>query len=353
MESILVTGGTGFVGSHVCSVLLKNNKNIVIVDSLINSKKNVVDRLKSIHNIMDKVHERRITFVRGDIRNFELLDSVFKNCKDKGFPIKSVIHCAGLKAVAESVAKPILYWEENLFGTINLLKVMEKHLCFKIVFSSSATVYGHPSSIHVSEESPLLPINPYGETKLAIEKILNNLYVSSPSKWRIINLRYFNPIGAHSSGLIGEDPCVKANNIFPLINQVAIRKIKKIRVFGNNWPTPDGTGIRDYIHIEDLADGHVAALDFLDKNQSQFLNLNLGTGKGTSVLELITTFEKVNSCEITFEFVDRRPGDVSSLLADNKLALERLDWIPKRSIEDMCLDGWNWQKNVQKLLKTT
>jgi len=238
---------------------------------------------------------------------------------------------------------PITYWENNLCGTINLLKTMEKFNCKILVFSSSATVYKNKFNKFLNENDFCEPVNPYGETKLSVEKFLSDIYQSDPSEWRFACLRYFNPAGAHSSGLIGEDPLGLPNNLYPQITRVAIGKMDYIKIFGSNWPTPDGTGIRDYIHVMDLAEGHFAALDFLINNKPQIIKLNLGTGKGTSVLDLIKTFQRVNDVKIPYIFVDRRPGDNAFVVADISLANSIFDWKPRRNIEDICRDGWNWQ----------
>ncbi len=344
MESILVTGGTGFIGSHTCLSLLEAGFNIVIVDSNINSSPLVIERLERIFK-KNFVSEKRINFFKGDIRNEKFLEEVFisssQNCK----PIGAVIHFAGLKAVGESVAFPIKYWDANVNGSICLLKVMERNNCKTIVFSSSATIYGEGSSLPLLEISKIKPKNPYGYTKASVECILENIFESDKNNWKIINLRYFNPIGAHHSGLLGEDPKDEPNNLFPYLCKVASGQYKKLKIFGSNWPTPDGTGIRDYIHIMDLAEAHTSALNFLIENKPQFRNINIGTGKGTSVLELLMTFKKVNNCEIPYVFVDRRKGDVPILVANNQLAISLLNWKPKRTLADMCIDGWNWQKN--------
>ena len=260
--------------------------------------------------------------------------------------IVSVIHFAGLKSVSDSVVNPLSYWENNINGTVNLLKMMNKYNCKNIVFSSSATVYKAQSHKLLREEDICEPVNPYGNTKFIVEKILKDLYHShNQPQWKIALLRYFNPVGAHESGLIGEDPCEIPNNIYPRITQVAVGKRKEIKIYGSDWPTPDGTGIRDYIHVVDLAEGHLLALDYLLKEKPQILTLNLGTGKGTSVLELIRVFEKVNNIEIPFDFDKRRSGDNAFVVADNSLAISTLKWVPKKTMEDICRDGWRWQLN--------
>ena len=341
MPHILLTGGCGFIGSHTCIPLLENGYKLTIIDSNINSSK---ESLKRLLLIVNKKFKKNISFEKGDIRDIDFLREVFRKCKENGHPLEGVIHFAGLKAVGESVRKPRMYWDVNFNGTYMLLKVMEEFNCFTIVFSSSASIYGRKSSEKLKEISEIKPINPYGHTKAAIEFLLQDIFESSNNIWRIANLRYFNPIGAHQSGLIGESANGQFNNIFPLICLVASGGLKKISVFGDNWDTPDGTGVRDYIHVMDLAEAHFSTLEFLLGNKAQLLNLNIGTGLGTSVFDLINKFSLVNDCIIPFEIVDRRPGDVASLIADNQQALSILNWVPKRDLNSMCADGWNWQK---------
>ncbi len=257
--------------------------------------------------------------------------------------IEAVIHFAGLKSVYDSILNPISYWENNVVGTINLLKTMNKYNCKTIVFSSSATVYKAKSNELLKEEDICEPVNPYGYSKLTIERILGDLYNSEPSNWKIASLRYFNPVGAHQYGMIGEDPNGPPNNLYPQITKVAIGKLDRINIFGSDWDTKDGTGIRDYIHVMDLAEGHFSALNHLLNEKPQNLTINLGTGKGTSVLELIKTFQKVNKVNIPYSFVNRRQGDNAFVVADISLAKSILNWKPKRNIEDICKSGWNWQ----------
>tara|TARA_B100001989_G_scaffold3713_1_gene2527 strand:+ start:76547 stop:77602 length:1056 start_codon:yes stop_codon:yes gene_type:complete len=348
MGSILITGGNGFIGSHVSLSLLKNGYRIIIFDSLINSSEVTIDKISEICEYSKSEISKKIKFVKGDIRNDIALDALFIDEKKNKTPISSVIHLAGLKSIRESLANPIDYWDVNVYGSINLLKTMQRHKCFQIVFSSSASIYGFSEDCLVDENSKINPINTYSKTKVAVENFLNQIFYSAPNRWKIACLRYFNPIGAHSSGLIGENPKGLPNNIFPLLIRAASRKDKIFNIFGGDWPTNDGTGIRDYIHVMDLAEGHLAAMNYLTFNKSQIINLNLGTSKGTSVLELLKTFEKVNKCQIPYQIINRREGDVSSLIANNKKALNHLNWQPKRSLEDMCRDGWKWQKNNTK-----
>ena len=338
MKTILVTGGTGFIGSHTSLVLLEMGYELFIVDSLVNSDEDVIQKINNISKqTNDKLH-----FYKGDLRDKNFLKKVFNEAFKMLKPIEAVIHFAGLKAVGESVSEPIKYWSNNVYGTINLLELMKDFNCNTLIFSSSATVYGLSDNNKLSEDSKIEPINPYGSTKNAIENFLRDCYKSENDKWKIINLRYFNPIGAHPSGLIGENPKGVPNNIFPLINKVALGQISHLNVFGNDWDTLDGTGVRDYIHVMDLAEGHVKALEYLFENNSLIMNLNLGTGKGTSVLELINVFKRVNNVEVPMVFAERRKGDFANVIADNTKAKKVLNWFPNRDLEQMCRDGWSW-----------
>ena len=326
---VLVTGGCGYIGSHTVLELLKNDMEVIIVDNLINSKKDVIDKIKKITN-------KDVTFYEIDLCDKEKLRTVFE--KEK---FDSVIHFAGLKAVGESVEKPLMYYENNLISTINLLDLMKEYNVKKIVFSSSATVYGNPKSLPIKEDFPLSTTNPYGTTKLMIETILKDLY-NADNSFDITILRYFNPIGADKSGLLGEDPNGIPNNLMPYIVRVAVGKLPILNIFGDDYNTVDGTGVRDYIHVCDLADGHVLAL----KNKKTGLKIyNLGTGKGTSVLELVNTFEKVNGVKVNKQIVGRRDGDIDACFASNELAKKELGFNPKYTIEDMCLDSYNFVKN--------
>ena len=345
MNRILITGGAGFVGSHTASLLLENGYDLIIIDSFVNTSKLFLKKICSLFKKIDEKYEERLKFIECDIRDKNKLNTIFQESANEGKPINSVIHFAGLKSVSDSVRNPLQYWDANVIGSINLLKIMELHNCKTIVFSSSATIYG-TSNDFLTEDSYINPNNAYGLTKFTIEKILNTIYESDKKNWKILNLRYFNPIGAHESGLIGEFPNNIPSNLFPYITQVAIGERSFLRVYGRDWPTKDGTGVRDFIHIMDLAEGHLSGLRFLDSQNGVFINLNLGTSKGTSVLELISTFEKVNKCKIPYEFADKRAGDVAISIADNKKAINLLNWNPKRNIEDMCIDGWLWQQNL-------
>ena len=344
MQSILITGGCGFIGSHACISFLNKGYNLYIIDSNRNSSSAVLDKICEIGLLSNNNYSKRLNFIKGDIRNEELVNFAFLEAKKNNEPIAAVIHFAGLKSVKESVFEPLLYWENNVWGTITLLKVMKKFSCFNIVFSSSATVYGDKNLESLKENLLPTPANPYGETKLVVEKILSNLHKSSENCWRIANLRYFNPIGAHESGMIGENSLNVPDNLFPYICKVAEGSLKKLNIYGNDWPTPDGTCIRDFIHVMDLADAHLSTLEFLLENRPQIKNINIGTGKGTSVLELVNTFISINDCKLEYTFSKRRSGDVPILVADNKLALSTLNWEPKRDLKQMCKDGWRWQK---------
>ena len=342
MKSLLITGGCGFIGSHTCYVLLEAGYELVIVDSNINSSDTPLKRLECLKYSQKIDFERKLRFFRGDIRDTRLLRSIFSDAIDRGNPINAVIHFAGLKSVSDSIFVPLSYWDVNVGGTVSLLKVMEEFKCRTIVFSSSASIYNFSGMKLLNENDLIKPNSPYGQTKEVVEKILFSTFESSKSNWKIANLRYFNPIGAHPSGLIGESFTSKSDNLFPHICMVAKGGKKYLEIFGNDWPTEDGTCIRDYIHILDLAEAHMSAIKMLFSSNSKIVNINIGTGKGTSVLELAKTFEKVNNCKIPIIFSERRMGDIPFSVADNSLALEILDWVPKRNIDEMCQDGWQW-----------
>ena len=346
MKNILITGGTGFIGSHTCISLLEDGYNITIVDSLISSSKKVLKGLRDILELSKNFDENKIHFYKGDIRNTCFLKEVFFDSKKKKKPIDCVIHFAGLKAVRESTLNPFLYWDVNVKGSINLLNIMNENDCRTILFSSSATVYGDSKNVPFRESSPINPYNTYGYTKATVENILQNIFDSDSSKWRVGILRYFNPIGSHPSGLIGEYPRGKPENIFPYLCQVASGMRDKLFVFGNDWPTFDGTCCRDYIHVVDLAEVHKITLKYLFERDSANLTLNVGKGKPFSVLELIKTFERVNNININYEFSSRRDGDIAISFADTSKIYNLLKWKPLKSLEEMCKDGWNWQKNL-------
>lgn len=329
--SILITGGAGYIGSHTCVELLNTGYDVVVVDNYINSKPESLKRIKEITG-------KSLKFYNVDILNKEKLEEVFKENK-----IEAVIHFAGLKAVGESVEFPISYYHNNITGTLILCEVMKKHNVKKIVFSSSATVYGMNNKSPLTEDLPLSATNPYGWTKLMIEQILKDIYVSD-KEWSVSLLRYFNPIGAHESGKIGEDPNGIPNNLMPYITQVAIGKIDKLNIFGNDYNTHDGTGVRDYIHVVDLAKGHLKALDkILDTNGINVYNL--GTGIGYSVLDLVKSFERVTGVRIPYKITNRRPGDIAICYADPSKAYKELGWKAEKNLEDMCRDAWRWQLN--------
>jgi UDP-glucose 4-epimerase len=326
---ILITGGAGYIGSHTCLELLKKDFEIVVVDNLCNSKE---ESLKRVEQLAGKA----LDFHKVDILDNDSLNSVFRDAS-----FDAVIHFAGLKAVGESVTDPLIYYHNNVIGTISLCEVMIKHNVKNLVFSSSATVYGDPPKVPITEDFPLFPANPYGRTKLIIEEILRDLH-RADNAWNIVLLRYFNPVGADQSGRIGEDPNGIPNNLFPYISQVAVGKLPFLSVFGNDYPTTDGTGIRDYIHVVDLALGHIKALDKLISNPG-VITYNLGTGRGYSVLEIVNAFEKISGNKIHYSITKRRPGDIASCYADPSLARKELGWYAKRDIEDMCADSWRWQ----------
>ncbi|MFT6341215.1 MAG: UDP-glucose 4-epimerase [Alcanivorax sp.] len=330
MERILVTGGAGYIGSHTVLLLLEAGFDVVVLDNFSNSS---VESLKRVEALTSK----KVLLIEGDIRDEDCLKTLFAD-----HDIGAVIHFAGLKAVGESVAEPLRYYDCNVTGTLRLLDAMEAAGVRTMVFSSSATVYGDPASVPILEDFPLSATNPYGATKLHIEDMLRDLYRSDP-RWRLALLRYFNPAGAHESGEIGEDPNGIPNNLMPFIAQVAVGKREKLNVFGGDYPTSDGTGVRDYIHVMDLAQGHLAALTALE-DRGGLLTVNLGTGRGYSVLEMIAAFEKASGKAVPYDIVERRPGDVSSCYADPAYAENILGWKAERGIEAMCQDHWRWQE---------
>ena len=349
MKNILITGGTGFIGSHTCIELIKKGYKLTILDSLVNSKIETISRIKKIlENDIPKVNQN-IELKVGDIRDFKFVEKVFSSNNNRNQPFDGVIHFCGLKSVNDSIKKPIEYWDVNVLGTINLVKVMMKYECFSLVFSSSATVYGNPKRNPIREEADIQPITTYGLTKSATESFLFDIQKQYSSKLRVAILRYFNPVGAHESGLMGELPLGKPNNIFPLLNFAGIGINKTFQIYGNDWPTKDGTCIRDYIHVMDIASGHVSALNYLFRNKAQVIVLNLGTGKGTSVLELVNTYQIVNKVRFEINFIGRRDGDIIEAVANNLLAKEKLNWEPTKSIQDMCRDGFKWQKNLRDI----
>ncbi len=328
-NTILVTGGAGYIGSHTAVELMNAGHQVVIVDNLCNSSMAVLDRIRALGG-------ERLSFTQADVRDSAALDRLFAEHR-----IDGVIHFAGLKAVGESVAQPLRYFENNVGSTLALLQAMARANVRRIVFSSSATVYGDPEQVPITEDSRLQVTNPYGRTKLMCEDILRDLQVSDP-RWQVAILRYFNPVGAHISGTIGEHPNGIPNNLMPFITQVAVGQREFLSIFGQDYPTPDGTGVRDYIHVVDLAQGHLAALNYL-QNQQASITVNLGTGRGVSVKELADTFARVTGVPVPYRFVDRRPGDVAACYADTRLAEKALGWKAQLDLARMCADAWRWQ----------
>ena len=326
---ILVTGGAGYIGSHTCIELIEAGYELIVIDNLCNSS---LESLRRVENLT----KCKIPFFKVDIRDKEALSNLFKQ-----YLIDGVIHFAGLKSVGESVDKPIEYYDNNFGGTVVLLEVMRKFNCKKFIFSSSASVYGELYSVPIKENFPLSPTNPYGRSKLIVEEFLNDVFIAEDG-WHIAILRYFNPVGAHKSGLIGEAPNGVPNNLVPYISQVAIGKFPKLMVFGDDYDTPDGTGVRDYIHVVDLAKGHLKALQFF-KDNPQVLIVNLGKGKGYSVLDLVQAFENASGKNIPYQIVDRRPGDIATCYANTDYALEKLDWKAELELDEICEDTWRWQ----------
>jgi UDP-glucose 4-epimerase len=327
---VLVTGGAGYIGSHTCVELLNAGHDVVVVDNLCNSSEESLRRVSRIAG-------REVVFEQADVRDEAALERIFAS---HGFD--AVIHFAGLKAVGESVAQPLRYYQNNVQGTLTLCDVMARHGVFNLVFSSSATVYGDPHTVPITEDFPLSATNPYGRSKLIVEDILRDLGKANP-QWNLILLRYFNPVGAHESGLIGEDPNGIPNNLTPYITQVAVGKLEQLAVFGNDYPTVDGTGVRDFIHVVDLAIGHLKALDKLAQNPG-VVAYNLGTGQGYSVLQMIAAFEHASGKKINYRIAPRRPGDIASCFADPTLAAKELNWCAQRGLSEMTRDGWSWQK---------
>jgi len=330
---IIVTGGAGYIGSHTCLELLNAGHEVTVIDNLCNAN------IKGLHRV-EELTDKTVHFFQVDLLDPEAIDQVFKKSPDA----TAVIHFAGLKAVGESVEKPLLYYQNNLTGTINLCRIMQDNGVKTIVFSSSATVYGDPASVPITEDFPLLSCtNPYGRTKAMIEDILRDVQVADPD-WNVALLRYFNPVGAHESGRIGEDPNGIPNNLMPYISQVAVGKLKEVSVFGDDYPTPDGTGVRDYIHVVDLAVGHLRALEKLEEKPG-VVTYNLGTGQGYSVLDMIKAFEKASGKKVPYKIVPRRAGDIAQCYADPSLAAQELNWKAERGIDEMCADNWRWQNN--------
>ena len=344
---ILITGGAGFIGSHTCLVLLEAGYRLIVLDNFSNSSP---ESLRRVQELAGAEAARRLVVVEGDIRSADDLNRAFRAGVETAgsevqttCPVDAVVHFAGLKAVGESIADPLAYWEVNVAGSLQLLAAMRVHGCRTIVFSSSATVYGIPEQVPIPETAPVRPINPYGQTKAAVEQLLADLAGSEPG-WRIARLRYFNPVGAHPSGRIGEDPQGTPNNLFPFVSQVAVGRRERLQVYGGDWPTPDGSGVRDYIHVMDLAEGHLAALETLLSEEPQLLTANLGSGQGHSVLEVVAAFAQASGRPVPYQLVNRRAGDAACSLADPAFAASRLGWRTQRSLAEMCRDGWSWQQ---------
>jgi UDP-glucose 4-epimerase len=331
MSTLLITGGAGYIGSHTIVELLQAGHEVVCIDNYVNSSPEALRRV-------ERIAERRVTQVEGDVRDAAALGRIFAQ-----HAIDGVIHFAALKAVGESVARPLAYYDNNVGGALALLAAMDRAGVRRMVFSSSATVYGVPRELPLREDAPLAATNPYGQTKVIVEQMLRDL-AAADSCWSIVSLRYFNPIGAHPSGLIGEDPHDIPNNLFPFITQVAAGKRERLNVFGKDWPTPDGTGVRDYLHVVDLAAGHLRAFEYAG-TRTGCIEINLGTGRGTSVLELVQAFEQATGRRVPCAIAPRRPGDIAACWADPSRAHELLGWRAERSIAQACADGWRWQQN--------
>jgi UDP-glucose 4-epimerase len=328
--AVLVSGGAGYIGSHTCVELLQAGHEVIVFDNLCNSKSSVLERIGQIAG-------RQPEFIEGDIRDKAALERIFAS-----HSIAAVLHFAGLKAVGESVAQPLAYYDNNVHGSMVLLDAMARHGVRTLVFSSSATVYGAPAALPIREDFPLGATNPYGRSKIMVEDMLRDLFIADP-QWRIALLRYFNPVGAHDSGLIGESPGGIPNNLMPYISQVAAGKLEALSVFGDDYPTPDGTGVRDYIHVVDLARGHLAALDYLGKSAG-VITVNLGTGEGYSVLDMVHAFERASGVKIPYRIVGRRAGDIAACYTDPQLARTLLGWWAELGLERMCRDTWRWQQ---------
>ena len=334
---ILVTGGAGYIGSHTCVALAAAGEPVLVLDNFCNSRAGVLERVGQITGTVPQL-------VEGDVRDAALLQALFER-----HPIKAVIHFAALKAVGESVREPLRYYDNNVAGTVALLGAMQAAGVRSLVFSSSATVYGDPATVPIREDFPLSATNPYGWSKLMMEQVLADVDAAEPGQWRIARLRYFNPVGAHESGLIGEDPQDVPNNLLPYVAQVAAGQRERLSIYGNDYPTPDGTGVRDYIHVSDLAQGHVAALRYLEQHPG-LLTVNLGTGRPVSVLEMVRAFEQASGRAVPYQVVARRPGDVAQCWADPTQAQQLLGWRAHHGVERMCEDAWRWQNGEARRL---
>ena len=339
MDKVLITGGLGYIGSHISYCMVKKGYKVVVLDSLLNSFESSYFNLKTLIDSEGLNSDETLFFEKGDVRDKKFLDAIFSCHAQSNKAISSVIHLAGLKSIKISINNPLEYWDINVLGTLSLLSTMIRYKCHNLIYSSSATVYKPKGFNMFKENDDLKPNNPYGKTKLAVEEILNDLfYTNSLNNWKIANLRYFNPAGAHHSGIIGENPKGESTNLFPSIVNVIKKKQKELFIFGNNWPTKDGTCIRDFIHVMDLAEAHISALEYLLSNKAQNIALNIGTGLGTSILEVVEKFSEINQKPIPLKFASKRIGDQAFVVADNSLALKLLNWSPKRNLENMCKD---------------
>lgn len=334
MPTLLITGGAGFIGSHACCVLLEAGYNLTVLDNFSLGRRQALERVRQLAG---PVLGSRLQVLSGDVRDASDLSRAFRLAE----PVTAVLHFAGLKAVAESILEPLRYWDVNVTGSLALLEAMRAHGCRTLIFSSSATLYGYPDNVPISETAAVMPINPYGTTKAAVERLLSDL-VNSETGWRVACLRYFNPIGAHPSALLGEDPATEPTNLFPILGQVALGRRSHLDVFGTDWPTRDGSGLRDYIHVMDLVEGHRDALEVQLAGEPQLLQLNLGTGLGTTVLELRQAFETASGHSVPWIAKARRAGDAAASIADVSLAQRLLGWRARRGLEQMCVDGWAW-----------
>ena len=345
MDKVLITGGLGYIGSHISYCMVKKGYKVVVLDSLLNSFESSYFNLKTLIDSEGLNSDETLFFERGDVRDKKFLDAIFSYHVQSNKAISSVIHLAGLKSIKISINNPLEYWDINVLGTLSLLSTMIRYKCHNLIYSSSATVYKPKGFNMFKENDDLKPNNPYGKTKLAVEEILNDLfYTNSLNNWKIANLRYFNPAGAHHSGIIGENPKGESTNLFPSIVNVIKKKQKELFIFGNNWPTKDGTCIRDFIHVMDLAEAHISALDYLLSNEPQNIALNIGTGLGTTILEVIEKFSEIHQKRIPLKFASKRKGDQAFVVADNSLALKLLNWYPKRNLDNMCKDSFNFHQ---------
>ena len=344
MNGILVTGGAGFIGSHTCLKLLERNYKVFVLDSFENSSIKSMENVSQLCKKCGLKSNQDLNIYKGDIRDSSLLKKIFDDSILLNSKIIAVMHFAGLKSIPNSIIKPLSYWDVNVNGSINLLKTMQLYDCNTLVFSSSASIYSNNNKLPFNEKSKIEPINPYSITKYTVEQLLNNVFKSDTNKWRIACLRYFNPIGAHESGMIGESPKGHPDNFFPNLVNVALGLQNELKIFGNNWPTIDGTSVRDFLHVMDLAEGHLKTLDYLLNRKSQILTLNIGTGKGTSLLCLLKEFQEVNKIKLYFSYSSRREGDYPISIADNSLSMEILNWRPQKTIKEMCKDGFYWRK---------